>query len=138
VVGEEKTMKTKMLALLFLAGGSLFAATHVYVGIGVGGGPVYAEGYYAPPPPPPAVYVPPCPGPGYSWVSGYWFRVGPRYSWQAGYWRAPYYGGGYGYGYRDYGRAYYRDHDRDHDRGRRGWRHDRDDHERGEHGRWGR
>ena len=73
-------MKTKLLALFLLAGGSLFAGPRIVVGIGAGG--------YGPPPPPPRVaYVqPPCPGPGYTWVSGYWYPAGPRYVWRAGYW----------------------------------------------------
>ena len=56
-------MKTKMLMILLLAGTSLFARTHVSIGIGLGG--YYPYGYYyAPPPvyyapPPGAVYVQP-------------------------------------------------------------------------------
>ena len=51
-------MKTKLLVLLLLAGGSMFAATHFSIGIGVGGGYPYYYGprYYAPPP---VVYYPP-------------------------------------------------------------------------------
>lgn len=88
-------MKKSLLALAFLAAsGSLFAA-HFSIGIGVG--PAYgypAYGYYAAPPPPPVVaYYPPNPGPGYAWVSGYYYPVGPRYVWRAGYWaRRPYAG----------------------------------------------
>jgi hypothetical protein len=83
-------MRIKLLALLLLTGGSLFAGTHVFVGIGVGG---YA--YYPPPPPPVVVYVPPCPGPGYTWVAGYWYPIGSRYYWRAGYWALPPYSGAY-------------------------------------------
>jgi hypothetical protein len=105
-----------------LAGGTLFAQPRVSIGIGVGG---YARGYYAPP-----VYAqPPCPGPGYAWIDGYWVPEGGRNVWINGYWRAPYvapyavgprfvgpgyYGGGYyggfrGYGHgRDYGRGFVR------------------------------
>jgi hypothetical protein len=43
--------------------------------------------YY--PAPPPYAYRPPCPGPGYNWVSGYWYRSGPRNVWRNGYWAAP-------------------------------------------------
>ncbi len=87
-------MKTKLLALLLLAGSSLFAGTHVSIAVGVGG---YVSPYYvAPPPPPPPVavaYVPPCPGPGFTWVAGYWYPLGGRYYWHAGYWaRLPYAG----------------------------------------------
>ena len=61
-------MKTKFLALLLLAGSSMFARTHFSIGIGIGG----PYGYYYPPPPvyyaPPPVYYAPPP---YA-VGGYW------------------------------------------------------------------
>src|SRR5260370_33857916 len=63
---------------MLLAGSSLFAETHFSIGIGVGG-----YGYAAPPA---AVYAPPCPGPGYTWVDGYWDQAGPRRFWRDGYW----------------------------------------------------
>ena len=68
-------MKKRLLPLMLLAGGSLFAAPHVSVGIGIG-----APAYY---PPAPVVVNsrPPCPGPGYTWVDGYWANGG----WTAGY-----------------------------------------------------
>jgi hypothetical protein len=106
-------MKTKLLALLLLAGGSLMAGTHFSFGIGVGPGYGYyapryyapAYTYYAPPPvyydPAPIVeYRPVYPGPGYSWVSGYWFGAGPRRVWRRGYWSRG------RYGYRGYGRRW--------------------------------
>ena len=102
-------MKTKLLALLLLAGASAFAAPRVYFGIGFGGG--YYGGYYAPAPPPPPVvaYAPaPCPGPGYSWVGGYWYPAGPRYAWHAGYWARPPYWGARWVAPRYYGHRYYR------------------------------
>lgn len=90
-------MKTKLFAILLLAGSSLLASPHVSIGIGFGGyyppPPVYV---YSPPPAyvyaPPVRYVaPPCPGPDYSWVDGYWYPAGPRWTWRAGYWvRRPY------------------------------------------------
>jgi hypothetical protein len=99
-------MKTKLLGLgiLLLAGTSLFAAPHVFIGVGVGPG----VGYYAPPPPvvayaPPPVYV----RPGYSWINGYYYPVGPRYGWRAGYWARPPYAGAYWVGPRYYGHRYY-------------------------------
>src|ERR1039457_3182096 len=52
-------MKTKLLAVLLLAGSSLFAAPRVVVGIGVGG-------YVGPAPV--VAYAPPAPGPVYAWV----------------------------------------------------------------------
>ena len=73
-------MRTKLLVGLLFAGSSLFAATHVSIGIGGGG----YGGYYAAPPV--VAYAPPCPGPGYSWVDGYWSSAGPRRSWHSGYW----------------------------------------------------
>ena len=79
-------MKTKLLAGLLMAGSSVFAETHVSIGIGVGG---YGNGYY--PPAPVVAYAPPCPGPGYSWVDGYWYQAGPRRFWRAGYWAPPVY-----------------------------------------------
>jgi len=84
-------MKTKFFAILLLAGSSLFARPHVFVGVG------YGPRYYAPRPVVPIVaYRPPCPGPGYAWVNGYWVR--PPYV--RSYWVAPrYYGGHYYRGY---------------------------------------
>jgi WXXGXW repeat (2 copies) len=102
-------MKIKFLALLLLAGSSMFGATRVFFGVGVGGGyypppPVYA---YAPPPPPVYAYVPPAPGPGYSWVAGYWAPVGPRWTWRPGYWAARPFAGAVWVGPRYYGHRHY-------------------------------
>lgn len=96
-------MKTKLLALVLLAGSSVFAGTHFSVGIGVGGG------YYAPPPPPPAYYAPPlAPGYGYTWVGGYYYPVGPRWHWHADYWARPPYARARWIAPRYYGHRYYR------------------------------
>jgi hypothetical protein len=66
-------MKKTMIAMMMLAGG-LFAAPAVRVGIGIGvGAPV-------------AVVRPVCPGPGYTWVDGYY---GPTGVFVAGYWASP-------------------------------------------------
>ncbi|HSU61669.1 MAG TPA: hypothetical protein VLI55_20335 [Bryobacteraceae bacterium] len=100
-------MKSKLLALFLLAGGSLFAGPRVFFGIGIGGG----FGYYAPPPPPPPAVVyahPAYPGPGYSWVGGYWYPIGPRYYWHTGYWARRPYVGAYWVTPRYYGHRYYR------------------------------
>jgi len=79
-------MKSKLLALLLVAGSSAFAGTHVFFGVGVGP----TVGYVAAPPPPPAfAYAAPAPGPGYVWVPGYYYPAGPRYAWRAGYWARP-------------------------------------------------
>jgi hypothetical protein len=96
-------MKTKLLALVLLAGSSLFARVHLSVGVGVGG---YYP-YYAPPPV--VYYAPPAYSyPGYSWVSGYWYPSGPRYAWRAGYWARRPYPHAYWVGPRYYGHRYYR------------------------------
>ena len=96
-------MKAKLLAVMLLAGGSLFAETRFSIGIGIG-----TPGYYAPPPPPVVAYAPPpCPGPGYTWVAGYWYPVGPHYIWHAGYWARPPYARGYWVAPRYYEHRYY-------------------------------
>jgi hypothetical protein len=102
-------MKTKLLAVLLLAGSSLFAAGGVAIGVGVGGyyGPAPVV-TYAPPPPPMAVYAPRVARPGYSWVGGYWYPAGARWAWRGGYWARPPYARGYWvapryYGHRSYG-----------------------------------
>ena len=57
--------------LALMAGGTMFAQSRVSIGVGVGVGGGYAPDYYSAP-----VYAqqyaPPCPGPGYTWVDGYW------------------------------------------------------------------
>ena len=80
-------MKTKLLGVMLLAGGALFAETHFSVGIGVGG-----YGYAAPPV---VAYASPYPGDGYEWIDGYWYQVGPRRLWREGYWGRRSYGRGY-------------------------------------------
>jgi hypothetical protein len=69
-------MKTKLslLAVALIAAGTMFAQPRVSIGIGVGG---YGPGYY-PPPVYASQYAPPCPGPGYAWVDGYWAPQGGR------------------------------------------------------------
>jgi hypothetical protein len=74
-------MKTKLLAIMFLAGSSMFAAPRISVGVGFGG---FGVGFNQAPPAY-ALNIPPCPGPGYTWVDGYWGNGG----WVAGYWNAP-------------------------------------------------
>jgi WXXGXW repeat (2 copies) len=100
-------MKTKLrvLAVALIAGGAMFAQPRVAIGIGVGG---YGPGYY--PPPAYQQYVPPCPGPDYAWVGGYWAPQGGRNVWINGFWRAPFVSG-----YRVAPRYYnsYRGYDRD-------------------------
>ncbi|HEY4365000.1 MAG TPA: hypothetical protein VGN17_28815 [Bryobacteraceae bacterium] len=103
-------MKTKLLALFLLAGGSLFAA-HFSVGIGVGGYYPYG-GYYMATPPPVVAYAP-APvyaRPGYSWVDPYYYPVGNRYVYRAGYWARPPYAGASWVRPRWEGRRYYGGH----------------------------
>ena len=125
-------MKTKLLTLVLLAGGSLFAETHFSIGIGIG------TPYYAPPPPQLAVYTMRCPGPEYNWIPGYWYPVGPRYVWHAGHWQRPPYTDAYWVAPRYYEQRYHpgywerrkRQWDRDDDRWERHGRrrhHDDDD-----------
>lgn len=66
-------MKKAVLAMVLLAGSAL-AGPRVAVGIEFGA------------PATVAVVQPPCPGPGYVWVDGYYQ---PNGVWAAGYWRAP-------------------------------------------------
>jgi hypothetical protein len=83
-------MKTKLLAGLVLAAGTMFAGNRVSIGVQIGGG--YGPGYYGylPPPPPPQMYaIPRSPGRGFVWVGGYWYPNGRAYGWQPGYWQRP-------------------------------------------------
>jgi hypothetical protein len=91
-------MKTKLLVATLLAGSTMFAETHFSIGIGVGG-----HGYAAPAV---AAYRPHYPGPGYTWVEGYWDHAGPRRFWHDGFWARQSYGRSYAVaphyeGYRD-------------------------------------
>lgn len=102
-------MKTKLLALVLLAGSAAVAAPRVFFGVGFGA-PVYGPPVvaYAPMPAAPvAAYVPPMPGPGYAWVRGYWYPAGARWGWHAGYWAHRPYAGAYWVGPRWYGGRYY-------------------------------
>jgi hypothetical protein len=99
-------MKTRLFAILLLAGATMFAGPRAYVGVGLGvPAPVVT---YAPPPMPPvAAYAPPMPGPGYSWVAGYYYPAGPRWAWRTGYWARPPYARSYWVAPRYYGHRYY-------------------------------
>jgi hypothetical protein len=71
----------KLLAAMLLTAGIGFAQFSVGIHIGE-------------PPRPRVVRVRPnAPGPGYSWVDGYWYPQGNRYSWHQGYWTRPPYEG---------------------------------------------
>jgi hypothetical protein len=114
-------LKWNLLAVALIAGGTMFAQPRVAIGIGVGG---YGPGAYPPPAYAADQYIPPCPGPGYTWVDGYWAWQGGRNVWIAGFWQAPYVST-----YRvapryiapryEYGRFDRDDHDRDRGRGER-------------------
>ena len=111
-------MKTKLLPVLLLLGGSAIAA-EISVGVTIG------------PPPPPRVgrVRPPGPGPEYVWVEGYWYPVGRQYRWHEGYWTRPPYPGSVWVVPRHDGERFY-DGYWEGDRGRFGhdhhWDHDRD------------
>jgi hypothetical protein len=64
----------KAIAVMMLLAGGMFAAPHVAIGIGFGV------------PAPVAVVRPVCPGPGYTWVDGYYAPTGV---WVGGYWAPP-------------------------------------------------
>ena len=101
-------MKKKLIALVLLAGSSAFAQSRFSVGIGIGAPVVAARPFY--------------PGPGYTWVDGYYDPYG---DWINGYWAppvaslgfAPRYDNSFNSGFR---RDFDRDDHRDFDRDRRG------------------
>ena len=125
-----KSIGKWVLGAAVLAGGLAFGANtadaaQLRVAVGIGN----------------EAYIPPCPGPGYAWVNGYYDGG----YWVPGYWN---YVGGLSYSYYDRGayrhydrddyRRFYRDHDRrfydrdDHRRFDRDDHRDRDhDHDRG-------
>ena len=102
-------MKFKLLAVLLLAGSSMFAATRFFVGVGIGnyGYAPRPFAVYGPPPAPYASYVTRIPGAGYSWVPGYWYPEGRRWGWRAGYWARPPYARSYWVAPRYHGHRYY-------------------------------
>ena len=119
----------KLLAALILTAGIGFAQFSVGIHIGQ-------------PPRPRVIRVRPvAPGPGYSWIDGYWYPVGSRYTWHEGYWTRPAYAGAHWVEPRHDGERYYagywdgdhgqvaHDHswDKNHDRNRD---YNRDQHER--------
>ena len=81
-------MRTRLMALMLVAAGALFAETHVAIGIRIGGpAPVVVPARVAF-----NAYRPPCPGPGYVWIAGYRDGFG---NWYEGYWALPPYVGAY-------------------------------------------
>ncbi len=102
-------MKTKLLALALLAGGTMFAGPRIGIGIGVGVGPGY--GYYNPAPVYAALayvapaYVAPAPvypAPAIGFDAGYWYTVGGHRYWHEGYRRD------YGFRGKRFGRGFRR------------------------------
>lgn len=115
-------MKKKLIALVLLAGSSAFAQSRFSVGVGIGA-PVVASRPFSP-------------GPGYTWVDGFYDPYG---AWINGYWAPPVASFGYAPSYgairgnfdrddhrnfdrddhRDFGRAqdFNRGHDSDRGRG---------------------
>jgi hypothetical protein len=86
-------MKKKLLALVLLASASMFA---IDIGIHIGAPPpIRIERRVA------------SPGPGYTFVAGYWYPVGGHYKWHAGYWSRPPYEGAVWVGPRHDGQQYY-------------------------------
>ena len=69
----------------------MFAQTRFSIGIGFGG---HGAGFYQPPPSY-ASNIPPCPGPDYTWVDGYWSQDYGRNTWVAGYWYRQPFSSGY-------------------------------------------
>jgi|HubBroStandDraft_6_1064221.scaffolds.fasta_scaffold28743_3 hypothetical protein len=113
-------MKTKWIASLILAS-AIAAPAFAQVGVYIGTAP------------PPLRYEvrPAIPGPGYSWVDGYWNWSGHRYVWVPGVWRRPPFEGGYWthphYDHYDHGWEYnegHWDHNDHHDH--HDWDHDHD------------
>ncbi len=93
-------MKTRLMLLTLMAGGALFAQTHVAIGDQIGRpAPVVV-----PAPVPVAAYRPPCPGPGYVWIAGYYDEFG---DWYDGYWTLPPYVGAYWVAPRLFGGHFY-------------------------------
>jgi hypothetical protein len=77
-------MKTKLLAMMLLAGGTMmFAQSRFSVGVNVGGvGAGFVQSA-----PPPNYFVPSRPGPDYFFVDGYWAQDHGRRHWVAGSWQ---------------------------------------------------
>jgi len=77
-------MKTKLLAMMLLAGGTtMFAQTRFSVGVNVGGA---GAGFFQSAPPP-NYFVPTRPGSDYFFVDGYWAQDHRRRHWVAGFWQ---------------------------------------------------
>ncbi len=82
-------MKTKLLAMVLMAGSTMFAGVRFGVGIGIPAPVVVAP------------VIPPCPGPGYVWTNGIWVApvYGPHF-YGGRYYGHPVFRGGYARGFR--------------------------------------
>ncbi|MFP5249371.1 MAG: hypothetical protein ACLGP3_06055 [Acidobacteriota bacterium] len=98
------SMKKMMLGAALAIGAATFTAVPAHAAVRFG---IFVGG--------PAAYMPPCPGPGYAWVNGYWDDG----DWTPGYWS--FVGGGPAYGMGFYGGGPYWHHDDDGWGGDRGW-----------------
>jgi hypothetical protein len=67
-------MKTKLIAMVLVAGSTMFAGERFGVGVRFGG-PVHARVEFV---------QPPCPGPGYIWTNGYWAAPHYDYGYRGG------------------------------------------------------
>jgi hypothetical protein len=74
-------VKNKVIVMMLLAAGAVFA--QVSLGIRIG----------APPPPRVEKVRPRSPGEGYVWVAGYQYPENGHYKWHEGYWTRPAYAG---------------------------------------------
>jgi hypothetical protein len=97
-------MKTKLMTMMLMAGGALFGGTHFSVGVHIGGPPAYLPVHRPPARAVVRVYRPPCPGPRYIWIDGYYDGYG---RWFNGYWALPPYAGAYWVAPRHHGGRYY-------------------------------
>jgi hypothetical protein len=88
-------VKSKLVILTLLAAAAAFAQFSVGIRIGA-------------PPPPRVVHVQPrSPGPGYTFIAGYWYPSGNKYKWHDGYWTRPAYSNAHWVAPRYEGQQYY-------------------------------
>src|SRR5438270_10294689 len=76
-----RLVRNQLIIFSLLTAATAFAQLSVSVRIG------------APPPIRVERVQPRSPGPGYSWIAGYWYPAGHRYKWHDGYWTRPTYPG---------------------------------------------
>jgi hypothetical protein len=101
-----------LFVFALLACGTTFAGGRFFIGVGAPVPYAYAPYAYSvavPPPVAPAYYYarPAYPGPGYTYINGYYNWAGTRYAWRPGYYVRPPFAGARWYGPRYYGGHYY-------------------------------